>query len=237
MHALQHYLDCIRRFGTTDGYNTEATERLHIDLAKVPYRETNRKEYLRQMVSWLDRQEKMAALTIRIQWQRGDMPQPRQRPRRFITPGVHLAKQPSERNVDFLQLSERHGATLFSKALSVFIAEWKAAHSGTSGSRHLKRKRHTNNLPTLPISEVDVWHRLKFGIPNLHALGDSAELHTAHAVPGRHSRAAETLDARFDTVLVNETETSSMAETHRTGIKGMCSNAYTCIRIYAGAVS
>jgi len=34
LHSLAHYVDSIKLFGTTDNYNTEYTERLHIDLAK-----------------------------------------------------------------------------------------------------------------------------------------------------------------------------------------------------------
>ncbi|KAG1897487.1 uncharacterized protein F5891DRAFT_1129926 [Suillus fuscotomentosus] len=37
LHAIRHYTSMIRMFGTTDNYNTEYTERLHIDLAKDAY--------------------------------------------------------------------------------------------------------------------------------------------------------------------------------------------------------
>ena len=36
-HALQHYTHSIRMLGTPDGYNTEAPERLHIDLTKAGF--------------------------------------------------------------------------------------------------------------------------------------------------------------------------------------------------------
>ncbi|KAI0060629.1 hypothetical protein BV25DRAFT_1789248, partial [Artomyces pyxidatus] len=38
LHGLLHYTPSIRLFGTTDNYNTEASERLHIDFAKDAYR-------------------------------------------------------------------------------------------------------------------------------------------------------------------------------------------------------
>jgi hypothetical protein len=41
IHSLVHYIDSIRQFGATDNYNTEAFERLHIDLAKDAWRATN----------------------------------------------------------------------------------------------------------------------------------------------------------------------------------------------------
>ena len=49
LHSLEHYADSIRRFGTTDNYNTEASERLHIDYTKDAYRASNKKEFLEQM--------------------------------------------------------------------------------------------------------------------------------------------------------------------------------------------
>ncbi|KAJ7814978.1 hypothetical protein B0H14DRAFT_2375667, partial [Mycena olivaceomarginata] len=34
-HSLLHYVDSIQYFGTTDNYNTEMFERLHIDSPKM----------------------------------------------------------------------------------------------------------------------------------------------------------------------------------------------------------
>ncbi|KAJ7933271.1 hypothetical protein B0H13DRAFT_1592453, partial [Mycena leptocephala] len=53
IHSLQHYVDAIRRLGSTDGYNTEAPERLHIDFAKKAYRSSNKRDYTAQMTIWL----------------------------------------------------------------------------------------------------------------------------------------------------------------------------------------
>ncbi|KAJ7737978.1 hypothetical protein B0H16DRAFT_1466005 [Mycena metata] len=57
IHKLEHYVDSIRSRGTTDGFNSEGTERLHIDLAKVAYNTSNKGGYTRQMTVWLRRQE------------------------------------------------------------------------------------------------------------------------------------------------------------------------------------
>ncbi|KAF7288334.1 hypothetical protein HMN09_01403100 [Mycena chlorophos] len=56
-HNIHHTIDSIRSRGTCDGFNTENTERLHIDLAKNGYRASNRRDYTRQMTRWLTRQE------------------------------------------------------------------------------------------------------------------------------------------------------------------------------------
>jgi hypothetical protein len=59
LHALGHYTSSIRLFGTMDNYNTEQTERLHIDLAKDAYHTTNRKDEFTQMTRWLEHREKI----------------------------------------------------------------------------------------------------------------------------------------------------------------------------------
>jgi hypothetical protein len=57
IHQMLHYVEAIRSRGTADGYNTEASERLHINYAKEGYRVSNKKDYIKQMTVWLGRQE------------------------------------------------------------------------------------------------------------------------------------------------------------------------------------
>jgi hypothetical protein len=57
LHAMSHYVHSIRLLGTADGYSTENPERLHIDFAKIAYRSSNRKDYIKQMTTWLERQD------------------------------------------------------------------------------------------------------------------------------------------------------------------------------------
>ncbi|KZT31614.1 hypothetical protein SISSUDRAFT_958813, partial [Sistotremastrum suecicum HHB10207 ss-3] len=54
----------IRTHGAADGYNTETSERLHIDFAKLGYRASNKRNYINQMTKWLDRQESVFKMTI-----------------------------------------------------------------------------------------------------------------------------------------------------------------------------
>ncbi|KAJ7137383.1 hypothetical protein C8R43DRAFT_1072298 [Mycena crocata] len=68
LHKLKHYVDSIRSRGTADGFNTEGTERLHIDLAKVGYNASNKKAYTRQMTVWLRRQESVHKFGMYLQW-------------------------------------------------------------------------------------------------------------------------------------------------------------------------
>ncbi|KAJ4479710.1 hypothetical protein C8J55DRAFT_455705 [Lentinula edodes] len=68
MHNVCHYGCSIRSRGTLDGYNSETTERLHIDLAKAGYRASNKRKYMVQMTVWLRRQEAVQRFASYLQW-------------------------------------------------------------------------------------------------------------------------------------------------------------------------
>ncbi|KAJ7023001.1 hypothetical protein C8F04DRAFT_1240393 [Mycena alexandri] len=68
IHSMQHYVDMIRALGTADGYNTELSEHLHIDCAKLGYAASSRKEYIRQMTTWLTRHEAIDRFVSYLQW-------------------------------------------------------------------------------------------------------------------------------------------------------------------------
>ncbi|GJF00252.1 hypothetical protein PsYK624_165340 [Phanerochaete sordida] len=67
-HMLEHYVELIILFGSADGFNTEWSERLHIDYAKEGYRASNKKDYIPQMTRWLSRQEAVDRFTIYVEW-------------------------------------------------------------------------------------------------------------------------------------------------------------------------
>jgi hypothetical protein len=68
LHLLIHYTPSIRLLGSADGYNTEGSERLHIDYAKEAYCASNKRDYLIQMTTWLRRQESIARYTSYLEW-------------------------------------------------------------------------------------------------------------------------------------------------------------------------
>jgi len=68
VHAMQHYVHMIRSHGTADGFNTEASERLHIDFAKHAYAASNRKDYIVQMKTWLARREAIDIFSEYLRW-------------------------------------------------------------------------------------------------------------------------------------------------------------------------
>ncbi|PIL28221.1 hypothetical protein GSI_09633 [Ganoderma sinense ZZ0214-1] len=68
LHSLDHYRVAIEMFGTTDNYDTQYSERLHIDFAKEAYRASNCKDELPQMTQWLERREKILRHEKYIDW-------------------------------------------------------------------------------------------------------------------------------------------------------------------------
>ncbi|KAF7299327.1 hypothetical protein MIND_00881900 [Mycena indigotica] len=65
---LKHYTDSIRSRGVTGSFNTEHTERLHIDFAKSSYRASNHKDYIPEMIKWLERQEAVRKFASYLEW-------------------------------------------------------------------------------------------------------------------------------------------------------------------------
>jgi hypothetical protein len=68
LHFAKHYVALIKSLGTPDNYNTEYTERLHIDYAKNAYAATNHKDEFSQMTIWLERKEKILRHDKHVQW-------------------------------------------------------------------------------------------------------------------------------------------------------------------------
>ncbi|KAJ3911791.1 hypothetical protein F5877DRAFT_93729 [Lentinula edodes] len=68
VHSMNHYTPMILSIGAAPGYNTEWSERLHIDFAKLAYRASNRRDYIKQMTHWLDRREKVLWFTRFLDW-------------------------------------------------------------------------------------------------------------------------------------------------------------------------
>jgi len=156
----------------------------------------------------------MAAFDLVLQWRRGEMPKPRSRWRQPLLPGVYLAKNPSAHAVPFHVLRDRFEATHFKHALENFIVN---ARQPTTPYHRRRGVGHSTNI-LQGLDTVDVWYRVKFAVPNLQVDTELTTLHTAHAEPRRSKgRGAGELDARFDTVLIND----SGCEGEVTGIEGV----------------
>ena len=67
-HSMLHYHDSICALSSTDGYNSESPERLHIDYAKEAYRAGNGGDYVAQMTKWLQRREAIDHHSAYLKW-------------------------------------------------------------------------------------------------------------------------------------------------------------------------
>ncbi|KAG8729242.1 hypothetical protein FRC10_004158, partial [Ceratobasidium sp. 414] len=66
LHMISHYTRTIRELGSPDGYNSENTERLHIDYVKEAWRASNHVNATQQMAVYLQRQEAWALLRAHL---------------------------------------------------------------------------------------------------------------------------------------------------------------------------
>jgi hypothetical protein len=222
LHSCTHYIMYIKLFGTTDNYNTEYTERLHIDLAKDAYRSTNFKDEFPQMTLWLERKEKIYRHERYIRWRLDGSPAPPSA--ETLPPGIiyerqlKMTKNPSLKAVRLTRLAADYGAKFFRDALARYVT-------------HL-------NYPTLSRSQIEtrsqdlafsfnsipVFHRIKFTTEDPYtARGpEDSVVDSIHVQPQRTLKSGELLPARFDTALIND-GTGGMS-----GVAGMFFHTCRC---------
>lgn len=201
LHFAQHYIDYIKLYGTLDNFNTEYTERLHIDLAKDAYAATNHKDEFMQMTIWLERKEKIFRHQQYIQWRLKGSPPPESVD--WTPPGLELdrmlqvAKHPTVRGVHLQTLANQYGAIHFRESLARFIA--------LSNDPGLTRAQLEQALwgVRLPFQKLPVWHRVRF----LRTDPVTQCLYTAdsiHCQPERLNARGTMIPGRFDTALIND---------------------------------
>ncbi|KAG5633779.1 hypothetical protein H0H81_005336, partial [Sphagnurus paluster] len=74
LHQMLHYVDAIKSHGSADGYNTKSPEQLHIDFAKDAYQALNKRDYVKQMATWLRPQEAVTHYSAYLDWLSDDTP-------------------------------------------------------------------------------------------------------------------------------------------------------------------
>ncbi|KAJ7862972.1 hypothetical protein B0H13DRAFT_1899820 [Mycena leptocephala] len=204
LHFCGHYINYIKFFGTTDNYNTEYTERLHIDLAKEAYRSTNFKDEFPQMTLWLERKEKMYRHEKYIQWRLDGCPPPPVTA--DLPPGIvyerqlEMTKHPTLKSVRLTRLVTDYGATYFRDALARYVVHLN--------DPELSRRQVEEKSQDLGFSfnSVPAYHRIKFTTPDPYtARGpEHTVVDSIHVQPRKTLKSGEELPARFDTALVND---------------------------------
>ncbi|KAG2129636.1 hypothetical protein DEU56DRAFT_973571 [Suillus clintonianus] len=185
LHAGRHYMSMIQTFGTTDNYNTEYTERLHIDLAKDAYRATNHKDEFVQMTQWLERKEKIARHERHVMWRlHGNPIRHQPRPANLSFDRVQtLTKHPSMKAVPIQKLITEYGATYFREALARYVAQLHHPHEATT-------RRRLEDLAAaihLPFRTLPVYHIIKWRSDGAQGHGDPCvTVDSAHVKPRRY---------------------------------------------------
>ena len=196
IHSMIHYSSSIRLFGTTDNYNTEQTERIHIDVIKDAYKETNHKDETIQMATWQQRREKIQVHYAYLKWrQRANQASPPSAKRIGPpSPGARCLKMslhPTLWKVSFDDLAQRYGAVDFQDTLADFIAQF---NNPTASAASLS----TLAADTLiPFRSVPVHHRIKFTNLDQTEIVDSIQVR-----PEQKDARGRLVPSRFDTVLV-----------------------------------
>ncbi|KAL1938702.1 hypothetical protein VTO73DRAFT_11305 [Trametes versicolor] len=204
LHFLLHYVRFIKLFGTTDNYNTEATERLHIDFAKDAYRATNHKDEYPQMTQWLERREKIAHHSNYILWrlQQADIGPASLSanhdvrwtpPDLACTLDIKMTLHPTKKAVRLADVisPNQYGATFFIAALARFVVQW--TNPAWSRRQVEDRARYVH----IPLATVPVFHRVKFWNEAVYG-NDTVD--SLHVHPGRLRDDGElVVPARFDT--------------------------------------
>ena len=213
LHSLQHYVSSIKLFGTTDNYNTEYSERLHIDLAKDAYAATNRKDELAQMTVWLERKERIVQFDAIVKWRLQGHPLPlAQPPLTNHRTHVQMTREPVVSHT-FDKITSEYGAKHFRDTLATFLTR----HENPGLSRQMLQSitPHFN----FDFDRVHVFHKIKLWIQDPQGCTETEDtLDVVHARRATTTRRKRTLPARFDTVLVDVSSGSD--EDDRYGVEG-----------------
>lgn len=228
IHSMRHYIEMIKSHGALDGYNTETSERLHIDFAKNAYRASNKRDYLKQMALWLQRQEAIHRFDAFLEWlgrnpvkveeeeveESDDEEDVQDTTETDLTsfssgPGgtpstYHLPKGVSHPNTSVDCLVTKHEATNFLPALSKYL---------------VSRRIHTKVTDR---DRFDVYNQVTLRLPRNPAINNKKRLNRVRATPavpdkpGKKGRLAN-----FDTALVRDKDQETNEAIIGTGLQGV----------------
>ncbi|KAG1814167.1 hypothetical protein DFJ58DRAFT_740000 [Suillus subalutaceus] len=191
--------------GTTDNYNTEYTERLHIDYAKDAYRATNHKDEFVQMMRWLERKEKILRHDKYVNWRLAS--DDKSEPHHSCPPNMTfhrlqtMTKHPTAKAVSIDKLIEDYSATYFCEALARYIT-W-LGHADDPIPLHSQALDVLAHNIHFPFRTLPVFHKITWLSVDARGHGDATvTLDSVHARPQRRLDAG-LLPRHSDTVLVN----------------------------------
>ena len=223
LHNAGHYQKFIQLYGTADNFNTEYTERLHIDLAKDAYASTNFKDEFPQMTLWLDRKERMMQHEkyIRRRLETSlNSPLHIIKPFPSLVPKRHqrMAKHPTHYGVPIDIICREYGATHFISSLSRFITQYQHPDYSKAQVETASESFH------IPFSKLSVFHRLKFFSYDAYSLNplDEVVVDSIHVDPMHWDKYNKVVPGRFDTAIIQVKDGSNDMD-----LKSMKSNLFS----------
>ncbi|KAI0632388.1 hypothetical protein C8Q77DRAFT_1197709 [Trametes polyzona] len=200
-------------YGTTDNYNTETSERLHIDFTKEAYRATNHKDEYPQMTKWLERREKIMHHANFVLWREqqatSDHPETITTSQRFrwAPPDlaapleVKMTRHPTRKSVPLADITgtspAQYGARYFIPTLARFVILWHHP-DWTAGHVEYMAEGFISPLHSVPVfHRVKLWNEAVFGKETV----DSVHVHPRLASTSAGASHDMASPARFDTAL------------------------------------
>lgn len=204
LHSLLHYISSIRSFGTTDNYNTEAFERLHIDYAKEAWRASNHRDEQPQMIRWLGRRERIVQLERYLRWRHPTKFPPDTPPHsdRSGSSTITINARPHQQ-VSVSAVEQTSPG--FTRALKEYL--------NSRAGNTLSRARMADS--SLPFSSISLYHnititRVELGHKEVLS-SEQTDVEIVKAQPALGKRPAS-----YDTIIVYDTP-----DAESTGVEGM----------------
>ncbi|KAG2132128.1 uncharacterized protein EDB93DRAFT_1243056 [Suillus bovinus] len=196
LHSMAHYTHIIRMYGTTDNYNTEYTEHLHIDLTTDAYRSMNHKSEFAQMTTWLERREKILHHDKYIYACPHHQPHP---PDMSFCHIQMMMKCPTIKAVTLDKVTNTYGATHFNKSLTHYVVKATLPANTSIMARQLEDQAADIHIP---FQTGLVFHKVKWLSTDVHGHGDPpVTVNSVHACPGCPGTfTSHNVAPRFDTV-------------------------------------
>lgn len=228
LHSMHHYIESIISLGSADGYSTESPERLHIDFAKAAYRSTNKKQYVKQMTKWLERQDSCFRFASYLRWtvpgylselnsmvdearmsddEEEDSEAQDNDGEQVESLGFSVAKQPAHPGVSISSLIANYGTINIIPCLTQYLRS--SPHSSRSA-----------RVPTIA-STLPVYKCLTVRLPPAPQVTTSITKDIICARPAMPAQGlTPAIPSQFDTVLVREESDSENSSVGHTALEG-----------------
>jgi hypothetical protein len=219
LHNASHYYEFILLYGSADNFNTEFTERLHIDLAKDAYTSTNFKDEFPQITLWLDCKECMMQHEKYLHWcldTSFNMPLRVQKPIPSLIPEhrLQMMKHPIHQAVPIEVVCTKYGTTQFIPALSWFVAQYQHLEYSKAQVEITLKSIH------IPFSKVSAFHHLKFVSYDVYSLNplDKIVVDSIHIDPVHFDKYRNVVPGQSDMAVI---QVEDHDPNGNCGLKGM----------------